>query len=110
MKYWLNINSDYKIGNTPSDTKLPIKLAYKDILPDYITKKSKTGWTVPIMYWLINNLTLQNKYKSIVARPDGISELISEENYNIDKPKIVSKTRIISWMMRSWAQQYKMNI
>ncbi len=110
MAYCLNINSDYKIGNTSVDTKLPIKLAYKEILPDYITKKSKTGWTVPIMHWLTNNLTLQNKYKSIVKQQDGISELISEENYSVDKSQMISKPRIISWMMRSWAQQYEMSI
>ena len=104
MKYCLSINSDYKIGKTPTDTKLPIKLAYKEILPNYITKKSKTGWTVPITYWLLKNSTLQNKYKSIINKSDGISELLSEDNYKKDKP------RIITWMMRSWAQQYEMSI
>ena len=51
MQYCMNIHSDEKIGKEKSDTKLLPKIAYKDLLPDLIIKKMKTGWTVPLQHW-----------------------------------------------------------
>jgi len=51
MQYCMNIHSDEKIGQEKSDTKLLTKIAYKNILPDVIINKMKTGWTVPLQHW-----------------------------------------------------------
>ncbi len=51
MQYCMNIHSDEKIGKEKSDTKLLTKIAYKNILPDVIINKMKTGWTVPLQHW-----------------------------------------------------------
>ena len=37
----LSINSDYKIGRLSKQTKLPIKISYKNKLPNYIIDKNK---------------------------------------------------------------------
>ena len=51
MQYCMNIHSDDKIGKEKNDTKLLTKIAYKELLPDLIIKKMKTGWTVPLQHW-----------------------------------------------------------
>ena len=38
------------------NTKMLTKIAYKGILPPEIINKPKTGWTVPIGYWLTQKL------------------------------------------------------
>ena len=65
MKYCMSIPSSQKIGRLKGSTKLPTKQAYKDILPSNIITKLKTGWTVPLGYWLANGTSdrLQKKYK-----------------------------------------------
>ena len=52
MKYCMSINSKYKIGKNVSETKLPVKQAYNEDLPNYILSKQKTGWSVPITKWI----------------------------------------------------------
>ena len=51
MQYCMGIHSDEKIGKEKSDTKLLTKIAYKNILPDLIINKMKTGWTTPLQHW-----------------------------------------------------------
>ena len=105
MKYCLAIKSKYKIGSTIHDIKLPVKQSYRNILPGYVLEKKKTGWSVPIVYWLRHNKILHDKFKSTIKKSDGIEEIISENNYLVnDKPKV------ISWMLRSWSQKYNMSL
>jgi asparagine synthase (glutamine-hydrolysing) len=104
MKYCLDINSSHKMGQEKSQTKLPTKLAYKGHMPDYIINKIKTGWTVPLMYWLNDNKTLQAFMQSYMERNDCLKTVISQSNQTQKKP------RLISWMMRSWAQCYDMRV
>ena len=33
-----------------------IKKSYSEELPEYLLYKQKTGWTVPIGYWLIDEV------------------------------------------------------
>ncbi len=105
MEYCLSINSDYKIGNTVSDCKLPVKLSYKNKIPEYILNKYKTGWSVPITKWLQDSSELKNKCAMTINKEDGIKEIINVNNYK-DNPKRI----IVAWMMRTWAQQYNMSI
>jgi len=105
MKYCLAIKSKYKIGSTIHDIKLPVKQSYRNILPEYVLEKKKTGWSVPIVYWLKHSKILHDKFKSTIKQSDGIDEIISENNYLVnDKPKV------ISWMLRSWSQKYNMSL
>ena len=105
MEYCLSINSDYKIGTSIEQMKLPVKVCYKDKIPNYILNKPKTGWSVPITEWLIKNDNLKNKYLNTVNKDDGIRELLSNNNYKGNIKRI-----IVSWMFRTWAQQYSMNL
>ncbi len=105
MEYCLSINSDYKFGANFNQTKLPVKISYKDTLPDYILNKEKTGWSVPISVWLSQFENIKNKYIETCSREDGISSILSNENYSGN-----SKRMLITWMLRSWAQEYKMHL
>ena len=52
MKYALSIGSHEKIGIHKNQTKLLSKKAYKDIFPNDIVNKHKTGWTAPVKGWI----------------------------------------------------------
>jgi asparagine synthase (glutamine-hydrolysing) len=100
MTYCMDMHSQYKIGKDKSDTKLPTKLAYKGHMPDYIINKMKTGWTVPLMYWLGTMKELNDWAMSYMLKEDCLRSQISMKNWDN------KKTRVVSWMMRSWAQIY----
>lgn len=105
MQYCLSINSDYKIGKNDMNFKLPVRKAYKNKLPKYIFEKSKTGWSVPITYWLQNSEIVKKKFLETVNTQDGIQDILNNNNYtgNI-------KRNVITWMLRSWSQQYNMHL
>lgn len=104
MRYCLNIHSDYKIGENKAQTKLPTKLAYKGILPDYIINKEKTGWTVPLIYWISSNKNLEQLAMKCMNGNDCLKNIVGMDNWEN------KKTRIVSWMMRSWANSYRMQL
>ena len=105
MQYCLSINSKFKIGTDKTETKIPVKLSYKDKIPSYILLKQKTGWSVPITSWLQDSDVLKNKYLQTINTEDGIKEILSKNNYKDNEKRI-----IITWMLITWAQQYKMSI
>ncbi len=105
MQYCLSINSNYKFGETANNCKLPVKLSYKHKIPEYILSKHKTGWSVPITSWIENSNLLKTKYQETIKAEDGIKEIIHESNYSNN-----AKRLIITWMMRTWSQQYEMSI
>ena len=105
MEYCLSINSDYKFGTNLNQTKLPVKNSYKHTLPDYILNKEKTGWSVPISVWLREFENIKNKYIETCSKDDGISPILSKENYSGNP-----KRMLIAWMLRTWAQEYKMQL
>ena len=104
MTYALDIHSDHKIGNNLNELKLPIKKTYSDQLPNYILEKSKTGWSLPIINWIEKEKTINDLYTKTILKDDCLKDIISNENEKYSKPKI------ISWMMRSWSQEYDINI
>ena len=104
MKYCLDIHSDYKMGKDKSDTKLPTKLAYKNILPHYIIDKMKTGWTVPLIYWISNHKNLETLAMKYMQGNDCLKDTVKMDNWD------QKKTKIVSWMMRSWAHYYRMQL
>ena len=103
MEYCLSLNSDYKFGQNINQTKLPVKYSYNKTLPDYILNKQKTGWSVPITAWLNQFDDIKKKYIDTCIKEDGISQILSKENYTGNPKRI-----IITWMLRTWAQQYNM--
>lgn len=105
MEYCLAINSDYKFGKNLNQTKLPVRHSYKNTLPDYILNKPKTGWSVPITAWLKEFDSVKKNYIDICSKEDGISQILSKENYYGN-----SKKMIITWMLRSWAQEFNMSL
>jgi asparagine synthase (glutamine-hydrolysing) len=105
MKYCLSINSDYKFGNNYNTTKLPVRVSYENKIPNYIFDKYKTGWSVPITNWLQTSNIIKNKYLKTVNTDDGIKEILDMQNYSGN-----IKRAIITWMIRTWAQQYNMNL
>ena len=111
MQYCLNIKSSFKFGSVANETKYIIKKTFENKLPKYIINKSKTGWSAPIMNWLNTNKSLKDKFNADISRDDGIRDIISENNF-FDDPKlgedISGKRKVISWMLRSWAQEFNM--
>lgn len=105
MEYCLSLNSDYKFGENINQTKLPVRYSYNNTLPDYILNKQKTGWALPISTWISKFDDIKKKYIDTCIKEDGISQILSKENY-AGNPKRI----IITWMLRTWAQQYNMYI
>ena len=105
IKYCLAIKSDYKFGKDNSNTKLILKNSYNEQLPGYILNKSKTGWSVPITDWIENDNKIKAKYLSAINQRDGVEEILSKNNYQGN-----SKRKIITWIFRTWAQEYNMSL
>ena len=100
MQYCLNIHTKFKIGKNENETKLLSKQAYKDLLPNEIITKEKTGWTVPIGHWLTNNLdsNLNKFYRSAMG-----NEVLD----NLTHSQKSGKTLIPSWIVKDWKNRYE---
>ena len=107
----MNIKSSFKFGLETNQTKFIIKNSFKNRLPKYMIDKVKTGWSAPIMSWLNSDKLLRNKFNADIGRDDGIKNVLSQNNF-FDNPNlsenISGKRKIISWMLRSWAQEFDM--
>ena len=93
MQYCMNIRSYYKIGPTKHDTKLLSKRAYKEILPNSIITKKKTGWTVPAREW---------------ARANKDKSLITNAYRKSTKKGGFSKASVPAWMFKDWMKKYQL--
>ena len=100
MQYCLNIPTKYKIGSRDADTKMLTKISYKKLLPQQIIKKEKTGWTVPIGYWLKTNIDQD--------LTDFYTQSIGEQNKmnTITINAKVGKSIIPAWAYKSWKEKY----
>ncbi len=111
MQYCMNIKSSFKFGLEKNQTKFIIKNSFKNRLPKYMIDKVKTGWSAPIMSWLNSDNLLRNKFNADIGRDDGIKNVLSQNNF-FDNPNlgedISGKRKVISWMLRSWAQEFDM--
>ena len=99
MQYCLDIPTKHKVGSTSDHTKLLIKKAYRNILPDEVIGKSKTGWTVPVGYWLTDkhDVELAAFYKSAMG-----SEMLDKVSSN----QKASKRLIPKWLVKDWRAEY----
>ena len=100
MKYCFGLHTDIKIGKDKSDTKILAKQAYSNILPKQIITKQKTGWTVPVGYWLTTNASdkLKNFYTERMSGK-GLDTLKASQK--------VGKALIPAWIVRDWMKKYQ---
>ena len=104
MKYCMSIPSFQKIGKYKNQTKLPTKRAYKKVMPDYIISKEKTGWTVPLGYWLSDktNGRLTKLYNDALQDKSGLDIIRASQK--------AGKALVPSWIVNDWIKKYKIEI
>ena len=100
----MSIPSFQKIGIEKFQTKLPTKRAYKNVLPEIIIKKEKTGWTVPLGYWLTKGQStrLTNFYNNALKDKGGLDIIKTSAK--------AGKALVPSWIVSDWIKKYKMKI
>ena len=80
MTYCMNIHSKDKMHEKytkNSKGKMLSQLAYKNILPDFIINKTKTGWTSPVSGWCKHNTRGYSKIEECFNKKSKIG--VSEE-------------------------------
>ena len=98
MQYCLNIKSEYKFqGN---DMKSLIKKSYSEELPEYLLYKQKTGWTVPIGYWLIDEV--DDKLNEVYDKAIGKDKLKL-----VRRSQKTGKSLLPEWQVKNWKEIYK---
>ena len=98
MQYCLNIKSEYKFqGN---DMKSLIKKSYSKELPEYLLYKQKTGWTVPIGYWLIDEV--DDKLNEVYDKAIGKDKLKL-----VRRSQKTGKSLLPEWQVKNWKEIYK---
>lgn len=97
MQYCLNIKSKHKFND--DSTKYLVKEAYRKFLPDYIIDKEKTGWTVPIGYWIMDGV--DKKLSDVYDKTVGADRL-----QLIGRSQKVGKRLIPEWQIKSWKEKY----
>ena len=104
MRYCMSIPSSEKIGGMKNQTKLPTKKAYKNIMPNVITKKEKTGWTVPIGYWLTMNKSkaLKDFYNDALKDKGGLDIIKASQK--------AGKSLVPSWIVNDWIKTYNIKL
>jgi asparagine synthetase B (glutamine-hydrolysing) len=97
MQYCLDIKSKYKFNNSTKDM---VKKTYEKILPQYIINKEKTGWTVPIGYWLIDNV--DNGLTETYEQAIGVETLKTQ-----GRSQKIGKRLLPEWQVKNWKAKYK---
>ena len=65
------------------------------------------------MSWLKTDSSLKNKFINDINREDGIKNIINDMNFIDDSnigASLSGKRKLVSWMLRTWAQQFDMFI
>jgi len=102
MRYALSIKSNEKIGNHKHQTKMLSKKAYADIFPNEVINKHKTGWTAPIKGWIQDQQQAKEYYQKRIAQHDCLKNVVLRSNE-------LHKSAIPAWIMREWANIFKMS-
>ena len=97
MQYCLNIKSKHKFKNSTKDI---VKKAYEKFLPGYIVNKEKTGWTVPIGYWLMDNVS--DHLTSVYDQEIGKERLQSQ-----GRSQKAGKRLMPEWQVKNWKEKYQ---
>tara|TARA_X000000950_G_scaffold42944_1_gene47913 strand:+ start:9753 stop:11486 length:1734 start_codon:yes stop_codon:yes gene_type:complete len=98
MQYCMNIKTEHKFkGNT---AKVLVKETYKKKLPDYLLHKAKTGWTVPIGYWLMDSVD-----KKLT---DAFDKSIGKERLKqLKRSQKAGKSLLPQWQVKNWKEKYQ---
>ena len=100
MKYCLSICSDIKIQCGEFEPKRLLRQAYKNILPDYILEKPKTGWSTPIVSW--DRFTPQ-----MAALRESMLSDCSENWLNLFSQNLPGQKNSLSlYMLRQWFKNF----
>jgi asparagine synthase (glutamine-hydrolysing) len=104
MEYCMSIPVSDKIGLNKADTKLPTKKAYKKRLPGFIIEKMKTGWTVPLGYWLTKGTStrLTELYNKALNDKGGLDIVKTSQK--------AGKALVPSWIINDWIKTYKIKL
>ena len=97
MQYCLNIKSKHKFKNSTKDI---VKKAYEKFLPGYIVNKEKTGWTVPIGYWLMDNVS--DHLTSVYDQEIGKERLHLQ-----GRSQKAGKRLMPEWQVKNWKEKYQ---
>ena len=98
MQYCLNIKSKHKfIGN---NMKALVKNTYEKDLPAYLLYKEKTGWTVPIGYWLMDEV--DEKLNDVYDKTIGKARL-----KQLKRSQKAGKGLLPQWQVKNWKETYK---
>ena len=97
MQYCLNIKTKHKFKNSTKDM---VKKAYEKFLPGYIVNKEKTGWTVPIGYWLMDNVS--DHLTSVYDQEIGKERLQSQ-----GRSQKAGKRLMPEWQVKNWKEKYQ---
>ena len=73
-------------------------------MPDYIISKEKTGWTVPLGYWLSDktNGRLTKLYNDALQDKSGLDIIRASQK--------AGKALVPSWIVNDWIKKYKIEI
>ena len=91
----------------PISARLPTQLtgtpssAYKGILPAQVLNKPKTGWTVPIGYWLTKNMDskITKFYQKRLKEKSGLNIITASQK--------AGKALLPSWIINDWMKTYE---
>jgi len=73
-------------------------------LPRFIIKKEKTGWTVPLGYWLTNGTSTRlTDFYNNALKDKGVLGIIKASAK-------AGKSLVPSWIVSDWIKKYKMKI
>ena len=98
MQYCLNIKSKHKfIGK---NMKALVKKTYEEDLPAYLLYKEKTGWTVPIGYWLMDEV--DEKLNDVYDKTIGKARL-----KQLKRSQKAGKGLLPQWQVKNWKETYK---
>jgi asparagine synthetase B (glutamine-hydrolysing) len=98
MQYCLNIKSEHKfLGN---DMKSLVKKTYNKELPEYLLYKQKTGWTVPIGYWLKDEV--DEKLNEVYDKAIG-----KDRMKLVGRSQKIGKRLLPEWQVKNWKETYK---
>jgi hypothetical protein len=77
-----------------------IKKSYSKELPEYLLYKQKTGWTVPIGYWLIDEV--DDKLNEVYDKAIGKDKLKL-----VRRSQKTGKSLLPEWQVKNWKEIYK---
>ena len=74
----------------------------RDIFPNEIVTKHKTGWTAPVKGWIQNEQVTKDFYQKQINRKDCLQDIVLRNNET-------QKSAIPAWIMRDWANKFNMS-